>query len=105
VERAMQLDPDNGSYIDTLGWIYYQQGNFDDAYDELLRSSELLPNESVVLEHLGDVLMKLNRPVEARGYYQIALALDAGERVEIVQKSLLAAEQAVATWLSSSRTE
>ena len=105
VERAMQFDPDNGSYIDTLGWIYYQQGNFDDAYDELLRSAELLPNESVVLEHLGDVLMKLNRPVEARGYYQIALALDAGERVEIVQKSLLAAEQAVATWLSSSRTE
>ena len=110
VQRALQLDPENRSYIDTLGWIYYKQGRFQDAYRELLRSAELIPDESVVLEHLGDVLMKLDRPLEARGYYRIALALDPGERRNNVLESLEASEQAVsasvqATWITPSRGE
>jgi tetratricopeptide (TPR) repeat protein len=96
VQRALRLDPENASYIDTLGWVYYQQGEFEKAYRELLRSSELMPEEPVIAEHLGDVLMKLDRPVEARGYYRIALALDPGDRLDIVLESLQAAEDAVA---------
>jgi tetratricopeptide (TPR) repeat protein len=102
VQRAMRLDPDNGSYIDTLGWIYYMQGEFEKAYRQLLRSAELLPDESVVLEHLGDVLMKLGRPVEARGYYRIALVLDPAERLDIVLDSLEVAERAVAELVTAS---
>lgn len=101
VQQAMRLDPDNGSYIDTLGWVYYMQGKFEDAYRQLLRSAELIPDESVVAEHLGDVLMKLGRPVEARGYYRIALALDPAERSGIVQESLRASEEAVSRLLDT----
>jgi len=88
VKRALRLDPENGSYLDTLGWIYYQQGNFQAAHRELLRAAELEPEESVIAEHLGDVVMKLNRPWEARSYYRIALMLDPAERFEIVRESL-----------------
>lgn len=93
--RALSLDPENGSYLDTLGWIYYQQGDFNAAYRELLKAAELIPDESVVAEHLGDVLMKLSRPWEAMGYYRIALILDPAERLETVQDSLQKAETAV----------
>lgn len=95
VNRALKHEPDNGAYIDTLGWIYYQQGHFEDAYRELLKSAELEPDEPVILEHLGDVLMKLERPLEARAYYRITLELGAGERQSIVEASLSKAEKAV----------
>jgi tetratricopeptide (TPR) repeat protein len=101
VQRALREDPENASYIDTLGWIYFQQGEFEKAYRELVRASELMPEEPVIAEHLGDVLMKLGRPVEARGYYRITLALDPGERLPIVQEALQAAEQAVSAFLEN----
>ena len=99
VQQAMQLDPNNGSYIDTLGWIYFMQGRFEEAYKQLMLSAELIPDESVVAEHLGDVLMKLDRPVEARGYYRIALELDPAERLDMVRGSLDLSEEAVSELL------
>jgi len=94
VTRAIELDPDNGAYIDTLGWVYFQQGRFEEAYRELLRAAELEPDESVILEHLGDVMMELGRPQEAVAYYRIALELDARERESLVRASLEKAQAA-----------
>lgn len=93
--RSLRLDPENGSYLDTLGWIYFRQGKYEASYKMLLKSAEYLPNESVVAEHLGDVMMKLKRPWEAAGYYRIALMLDPGERLPIVERSLEKAENEV----------
>jgi tetratricopeptide (TPR) repeat protein len=95
VKRALELQPDNGAYMDTLGWISYQQGDFMTAYNELLKAAELEPDQPVILEHLGDVLMKLDRPLEARAYYRITLELDPAERLPIVEESLSKAEEAV----------
>jgi len=95
VERALREEPDNGAYIDTRGWIYFQMGRYPEAYRDLRRASEIEPDESVIAEHVGDVLMKLDRPVEARGYYRIALELGAAEREETVREALERAEQAV----------
>ncbi|MCC5845400.1 MAG: tetratricopeptide repeat protein [Verrucomicrobia bacterium] len=105
VQRALRLEPQNGAYIDTRGWIFYQMGRYEEAYIDLKRASELEPDESVIAEHMGDVLMKLERPVEAAGYYRIALALDAEEREEIVRESLERAEAAVADMISAEREE
>ncbi|MGA0369009.1 MAG: tetratricopeptide repeat protein, partial [Kiritimatiellia bacterium] len=88
VQRALALEPENGSYLDTLAWIYYRQERYEEAYRKLLKCVELIPEESVVAEHLGDVLMKLERPWEAAGYYRIALLLDPAERLAIVEASL-----------------
>ncbi len=105
VQRALRLDPHNGAYIDTRGWIFYQMGRYEEAYIDLKRASELEPDESVIAEHMGDVLMKLDRPVEAVGYYRIALALGAEEREEIVLASLKRAEAAVADMVRAKREE
>jgi tetratricopeptide (TPR) repeat protein len=100
VKRALVLDPENGAYLDTLGWIYYQQQAYKAAYRELLRAAEVIPDDPVVTEHLGDVLMQLGRPWEARAYYRISLSLDPAERTEIVQNALEKADRAVSESLS-----
>lgn len=55
VRKAMELDPDNGAYTDTLGWIYFKQKDYARALAEIRTACELTENDPVVLEHLGDV--------------------------------------------------
>jgi tetratricopeptide (TPR) repeat protein len=103
IQRALRFEPHNGAFIDTRGWIFYQMGRYEEALVDLQRASELEPDESVIAEHMGDVLMKLDRPVEAVGYYRIALALGAEEREEIVLASLERAQKAVSAMLRAER--
>lgn len=76
VGEALQFDPNNGAYLDTLGWIYYRQGKFDDALKELLRAEQNLTKpDATVLEHIGDTYSKLNRAPQALEFWQKAIAL------------------------------
>jgi tetratricopeptide (TPR) repeat protein len=76
VGRALQFDPDNGAYLDTLGWIHYRKGKFEDALNELLRAAQNLTRaDPIVLEHIGDTYAKLNRVPQALDYWQKAIAL------------------------------
>ncbi len=59
VRIALKHKPDSGAFIDTLGWIYYMQGRYDDAYHEIQRAAELVPDDPTILDHLGDILLKL----------------------------------------------
>lgn len=55
VNRALELDPGNGAYLDTLGWIYYKQRRYKDALEQIQKACELTDNDSVVVDHLGDI--------------------------------------------------
>ena len=77
IHRALELEPANGAYIDSLGWLYFKQGKYNEALTELLRAAELLPEpDAVVFEHIGDACDKLGRKAEAVLYWQKALQLD-----------------------------
>jgi tetratricopeptide (TPR) repeat protein len=77
VERALQMDPNNGSYLDSLGWVEFRQGKFDQALADLLRAAKNLDREDpIVFEHIGDTYLKLHRVPEALESWQKALALD-----------------------------
>ncbi|HEY5894010.1 MAG TPA: tetratricopeptide repeat protein [Chthoniobacterales bacterium] len=77
IRKALSAEPDNGAYIDSLGWYYYKKGNYDAALKELLRATEHLPEEdAVVYEHIGDTYLKKNQLPEALDYWQRALRLD-----------------------------
>ncbi|WP_141736238.1 tetratricopeptide repeat protein [Oligoflexus tunisiensis] len=70
VKKALEIKPEDGYYLDSLGWIYFQQGHYKKALDVLLRANELVPDEAVVLEHLGDtyeVLGDMNKALEIYG--------------------------------------
>ncbi len=75
VERAVALEPDNGAYVDSLGWAHYRLGRFESARGHLERAAELLPDDATVFEHLGDLYVALGRPELARNVYQKALDL------------------------------
>lgn len=80
IRRALASEPDNGAYLDSLGWVLFKQGRAEEALTELLRAASLLAAEPdpVVFEHIGDAYEKLGRPSEAVLYWQKALHLDPG---------------------------
>jgi tetratricopeptide (TPR) repeat protein len=77
IERALEIEPNNGSYLDSLGWVEFRQGKFDQALAHLLRAAEKMEREDpIVFEHIGDTYLKLHRVPEALESWQKALALD-----------------------------
>ena len=77
IGRALQLDPNNGAYLDSLGWVYYRKGKYDEALNELLRAAQnLSQDDPTVFEHIGDTYSKLNRVPQALDFWQKAIALN-----------------------------
>ena len=75
-KRAIDLEPDNPSYLDTIGWVYFKLGNLKQAKKYIEQSIEIQGNNAVVLEHLGDILMKSNDLINASSYYKKAYDID-----------------------------
>src|SRR2546430_15030139 len=71
INLALQADPNNGAYIDTLGWLEFREGKFDQALGDLLRAEQKLTRDDpVVLEHIGDTCAKLNKSSQALDAWQ-----------------------------------
>ncbi len=54
IRKAVDLDPQNGAYRDSLGWVDYKEGRSTAAVSELLAALRLMPNDDTVWEHVGD---------------------------------------------------
>ena len=65
-ERALELQPENPTVRDTLGWVHYQRGDVDQALTELDQAYSLDPDNTIINFHLGMALFKSNRRLEAR---------------------------------------
>ena len=65
IKKALILDPDNGYFLDTLGWVEYKRQNYNSAVYFLEKSVSILPRSSEVIDHLGDCYLMLNRKKEA----------------------------------------
>lgn len=77
IMQAVQLDPSNGAYMDSLGWVWLCQGKFSKALAELMRAAEAMKNpDPVIFEHIGDAHEKLGRTADALHYWQKALQLE-----------------------------
>ncbi len=74
IRRAVKLRPNDGYFIDSLGWAYYRQENFALAVKHLERAVELKPDDPVINDHLGDAYWHVGRKLEA--HYQWKQALD-----------------------------
>jgi tetratricopeptide (TPR) repeat protein len=75
VNRALEIEVDNGYYIDSRGWIFYMMGRYEDALVELKRASEIV-EDAVILEHLGDVYLKLGETSKAKDAYKKAFEME-----------------------------
>jgi tetratricopeptide (TPR) repeat protein len=77
IGRALQLDPNNGAYLDSLGWVFYRKAKYEEALNELLRAAQSLTRDDpIVFEHIGDAYSKLNRVPQALEFWQRAIALE-----------------------------
>ncbi|HEX4825483.1 MAG TPA: tetratricopeptide repeat protein [Candidatus Polarisedimenticolaceae bacterium] len=74
VRKALAIDPWNGAYLDSLGWVYFKMDRLDDAREPLDRAVREFPRDPTVLEHLGDYYEKTGDAARAKGYWKRALA-------------------------------
>jgi tetratricopeptide (TPR) repeat protein len=74
VRRALDEEPSNGAYLDSLGWAYFKQGNFEGAEENLRRAAARVPRDPTVLEHLGDLFFKTGRLELAAEYWEKSIA-------------------------------
>ena len=85
VKKAVEKEPENSSYLDTIGWVYYQMGKYNDAVNFINKAIEHDRDNPTLLEHLGDVYFKMNKKNKAKEVWQNAYELDT-TNVDIKQK-------------------
>ena len=76
IQRALAIEKDNPSYLDSLGWAYFKMGQYDDARQPLEKAATAMPKSSVIQEHLGDLYLQLQRYDDAAAAFGRALAGD-----------------------------
>jgi tetratricopeptide (TPR) repeat protein len=88
IRRAVQLRPNDGYFVDSLGWAYYRQKDFDQAVKQLERAVELKPDDPVINDHLGDAYWRVGRQLEAKFQWKQALDLkpEAEDEAKIKKK-------------------
>ena len=66
IRRAVALDPQNGAYLDSLGWAYYKMGNYELAEENLRRAVDRMGDDPTIHEHLGELYLKTGTPEAGR---------------------------------------
>ena len=70
ISRAVELDSQNGAYLDSLGWVYFKMGKFEEAETYLRRALEKVPGDPTVHDHLGDAFYRQGKLKEAIAQWQ-----------------------------------
>jgi tetratricopeptide (TPR) repeat protein len=72
VKKALDMQPDNGAFLDSMGWVFYRQGKYAEAQGLIERALEHQPDPTVY-DHLGDIFAKLGRTKDAIVQWQASL--------------------------------
>lgn len=77
IERAVRAEPQNSSFLDSLGWVYYKLGKLKEAERYLSDAARRNPTSATIQEHLGDLFQKLGQQEKAVASWRKALSLSA----------------------------
>jgi tetratricopeptide (TPR) repeat protein len=88
IRKAVKLKPEDGYYVDSLGWAYFRLGNLPAAVEQLERAVELRPDDPIINDHLGDAYWRVGRKLEAKYQWQQSLSLkpESDQVVELEKK-------------------
>jgi len=111
IKLAVSLDPTNGAYLDSLGWVYFKLGKYDLAEENLNKASLRMGSDPTVQDHLGDLFQKTGRLKLAAAHWERAVeewnktvpAEVDGELLLAAQKKLDAAKVQIAREESENR--
>jgi tetratricopeptide (TPR) repeat protein len=73
IKKAVELDPANGAYLDSLGWAYFKMGKYDMAEENLTKASQHMGSDPTVQDHLGDLYQKTGRLKLAAAHWERAI--------------------------------
>jgi len=76
LHQAVELRPEDGFIVDSLGWAYYRLEQYEKAVTYLERAVTLEPGDPVINDHLGDAYWRVGREREARYQWERALTLE-----------------------------
>ncbi|MDA0577192.1 MAG: tetratricopeptide repeat protein [Verrucomicrobia bacterium] len=76
ITQALQHAPENGAYLDTLGWVYFRLGNFQEALKAIQSAAQFEPDDPTITAHLGDVWSALGNRAQAIQYWRESYHLD-----------------------------
>ena len=76
IEKAVDLRPDDGYIVDSLGWVAYKLGDFEEAVHQLERAVELVAGDPIINDHLGDAYWQVGRLHEAQFQWRRVLTLE-----------------------------
>lgn len=86
IEKAIQLEPYNGAFLDSLGWGYYKKGDYEKAYKYLRQANYLQPYSGTILSHLGEVSLKMENYEEALLRFRQALYFQEQDMPDVLKK-------------------
>jgi len=84
IKKAVSLKPDDGYYVDSLGWAYFRMGRYPEAVEQLEHAVELKAEDPVINDHLGDAYWRAGRKLEAQ--FQWSTSLSSKPETEDVPK-------------------
>ena len=84
--EAMKYKSEDGYIIDSLGWVYYKKGLFEQAVKTLKKASAMVPDDPVIMEHLGDAYLKTNQKKKALETYRNSFKLKKKDTKELLEK-------------------
>jgi tetratricopeptide (TPR) repeat protein len=73
IKEAVNLEPTNGAYLDSLGWAYFKLGKYDLAEESLVKASLRMASDPTVHDHLADVYQKTGRLKLAAAHWERAV--------------------------------
>ncbi len=82
INEALKKEPNNGYFLDTLGWVQFKKKEYKLAVKNLQRAVSIQPNSSEIMDHLGDCYYKMGRKKEAFFEWNRALIFDADENLK-----------------------
>jgi len=73
IQKALELEPNNGAYLDSLGWAYFKMNRFDLAEPHLVKAARLISGDPTIQEHLGHLYIKMGKKELAQEAWERAL--------------------------------
>jgi len=73
IQKAVDSEPNNGAYLDSLGWVYFRMGRMQEAEDNMRRAVDLVPHDPTMHDHYAEVLFKASKVREAIAQWETSL--------------------------------
>jgi tetratricopeptide (TPR) repeat protein len=74
IKKAVDEEPMNGAYLDSLGWVYFKMGEYELAEENLRQAVNRTQTDPTVHMHLGDLYEKTGRIRLAAAQWELSLA-------------------------------